>query len=233
MQFAKQNGIKEVSTLTHGKKLLGNFLEKLIDAGIDWITVSADGMGEDYNKVRYPLKWEDTISRLKEIKELKEKLGLKKPVVKVQSVWPSIKNYPEEFYKELKPYTDLVAYNPLIDYLRKDSESQIEYIENFSCPQLYQRVVVGSDGKVMLCSMDEEGDHIVGDANLQTIYEIWHGEKMSKAREMHSKKNGFKDIEICKRCCIPRKMEQNETAKIEDREISIYNYTNRAQKVGQ
>lgn len=232
VQFAKDNGIKEVSTLTHGKKLSGNFLQKLIDAGIDWITVSVDGMGEDYNKVRFPLKWEDTISRLKEIKELKDKLGLQKPVIKVQAVWPSIKKYPDEFYRELKPYTDLVAYNPLIDYLRNDTEDKIEYLENFSCPQLYQRVVVGSDGNVMLCSMDEEGDHIIGNANLQTIHEIWHGEKMNKAREAHSKKDGFKDIEICKRCCIPRKMEFNEKAIVEDREIQIQNYTNRAQEVG-
>ena len=232
VQFAKENGIKEVSTLTHGKKLTGDFLKKLVDAGIDWITVSADGMKEDYNKVRHPLKWEDTVGRLKEIKELKDSLGIKKPVIKVQSVWPAIKNYPDEFYKELMPYTDLIAYNPLIDYLRNDSQDQIEYIENFSCSQLYQRVVVGSDGRVMLCSMDEEGDHIIGDVSKESIHQIWHGEKMNNARKEHLKKDGFKNIEICKRCPIPRKMEINEKASINGREIQIKNYTNRVQEVG-
>ena len=58
-------------------------------------------------------------------------------------------------------------------------------------------------------------------------------EKMSKAREMHSKKMDLKISRYVKDVVYPEKMEQNETAKIEDREISIYNYTNRAQKVGQ
>ncbi len=56
-----------------------------------------------------------------EIKELKEKLNLNKPVIKVQAVWPSIRKYPTKFYNALLPYTDLIAFNPLLDYLRKDS----------------------------------------------------------------------------------------------------------------
>ena len=74
-------------------------------------------------------------------------------------------------------------------------------------------MVVGSDGKVMLCSMDEEGDHIVGDANLQTIYEIWHGEKMSKAREMHSKKMDLKISRYVKDVVYPEKWNKTKLQK--------------------
>ena len=63
---------KEVSTLTHGK-MTGKYLDELIDAGIDWITFSVDGMKEDYFEIRRPLTWEGTLGRLKEIKEKKEK----------------------------------------------------------------------------------------------------------------------------------------------------------------
>ena len=49
------------------------YLEKVIDAGIDWITFSIDGMGQDYYEIRRPLTWEGTLSRLKEIKQIKEK----------------------------------------------------------------------------------------------------------------------------------------------------------------
>ena len=98
VKFAKENGIKEVSTLTHGKKLTGNFLRKLVDAGIDWITVSIDGMHEDYNNIR-PLTWEGTLGRLKEIQDLKKQLNKEKPVIKVQGIWPSIRKYPQSTMK--------------------------------------------------------------------------------------------------------------------------------------
>ncbi len=230
VQYAKQNGIKEVSLLTHGKKFTGNFLRQVVEAGIDWITISVDGIGETYNSIRKPLKWEETLGRLKEIKTLKTEMGVLKPVIKVQGIWPAIRENPTAYYNALEPYTDLIAFNPLIDYLRKDAE--IVYEENFACPQLYQRLVVGSDGKVMMCSNDEDALHPVGDAYKQTIHEIWHGDAMNEVRQQHSHPDGFKEIEVCRNCYYPRKAVPDETANVGARKITIENYVNRAQQVG-
>ena len=228
--YAKQKGIREVSTLTHGKKFTGDYLRKAVAAGIDWITISIDGTGETYNRIRHPLTWEATLGRLKEIKELKDQLGTHKPVIKVQGIWPAIRENPTAYYEALEPYTDLIAYNPLIDYLHNDS--QIVYEENFACPQLYQRLVVGSDGKVMMCSNDEDAQHPVGDAYKQTIHEIWHGEAMNNVREIHSRPDGFKELGVCRNCYYPRKAVPDESAEVSGRAIVIENYVNRAQQVG-
>jgi len=230
IKYAKDKGIKEVSTLTHGKKLTGEFLRKTIEAGIDWITISIDGVGETYNKIRFPLKWEDTLGRLKEIKKLKDELGLKKPVIKVQGIWPAIRENPSEYYNSIAPYSDFIAYNPLIDYLRNDSE--ILYEENFSCSQLYQRLVIGSDGRAMMCSNDEDTSHVIGDANKESISQIWHGDKLNKVREIHKLKDGFKDIKVCTACYYPRKTEVDEESSVNNRKIYIENYVNRSQLVG-
>ena len=228
--YAKQKGIKEVSTLTHGKKFSGDFLRKVIDAGIDWITISIDGTGETYNSIRKPLKWEETLGRLKEIKALKNELGVQKPVIKVQGIWPAIRENPTDYYNAIEPYSDLIAYNPLIDYLRHDSE--IIYEENFACPQLYQRLVIGSDGKAMMCSNDEDALSPVGDAYTQSIHEIWHGEPLNHIREVHAKVDGFKDNPVCRACYYPRKAVPDETAVVNDRTVIIENYINRTQNVG-
>jgi radical SAM protein with 4Fe4S-binding SPASM domain len=228
--YAKKKGIKEVSTLTHGKKFTGNYLRSAVEAGIDWITISIDGTGETYNKIRHPLTWETTLGRLKEIKALKDEMGTSKPVIKVQGIWPAIRENPTAYYEALEPYTDLIAYNPLIDYLHNDSE--IVYEENFACPQLYQRLVIGSDGKVMMCSNDEDGQHPVGDAYQQTIHEIWHGDTMNKVRQLHSRADGFKELGVCRNCYYPRKAVPDETANVGDRKITIENYVNRSQQVG-
>jgi len=231
IKYAKDKGIKEVSTLTHGGNLNLEFFKKVVDAGIDWITISIDGINEEYNKIRKPLKFKDTLKRLQDIKKYKDENNLIKPVIKVQGIWPAIRPNPTKYYETIAPLVDLVAYNPLIDYLRKDHE--IVYEENFACPQLYQRVVVGSDGQVMMCSNDEDGEEIIGNAYEESIYNIWHGEKLNKIRDIHNQKDGFKSMKVCKLCYYPRKMIPDEPAKVGNRNIIVENYINRKQEAGE
>ena len=231
ISYAKGKGIKEISFLTNCSKLDLDFFKKIVDAGADWITISIDGTDEEYEKIRKPLKFRDTVKKLQDIKEFREKNNLIKPVIKVQGIWPAIRPNPTKYYEIIASLCDLVAFNPLIDYLRKDKD--IIYEENFSCPQLYQRVVVGSDGKVMMCSNDEDGEVIIGNAYEESIYDIWHGEKLNKIREIHSQKDGFKALDVCKHCYYPRKAVPNERAMVGDREIWIENYINRKQEIGE
>lgn len=231
IKYAKSKGIKEVSFLTNGGKLDLEFFKKLVDAGADWISVSADGLGETYNQIRKPLKFEDTLNNLTEIAKYKKENNLKKPVVKIQTIWPAIREYPEEYYNTFAPITDMVAFNPIIDYLGKDED--IVYENNFSCPQLYERVFIGSNGLAYMCNSDEFGKHSIGNAKEQTIHEIWHGKILNDVRRLHSKKDGFKDLEMCRKCFYPRATEANEKAIVNGREILIENYINRKQKVGE
>lgn len=230
IRYCKEKGINEVSFLTNASKMTKEYFEKVAKAGADWITISIDGVGETYEQVRKPLKFNDTLQKVKDIYYIKCENGWEKPVVKIQGIWPSIKNNPTKYYDTFEPYTDLIAFNPLIDYLGNDED--IVYEENFSCPQLYQRLVVGSNGKTLLCSNDEEGGYILGDANIESIYGIWHGERMERARQLH-RDGAFKNIDVCRKCYVPRKTEENEYARVRDREIVIKNYINRKQVIGE
>jgi len=232
IQYAKEKGIGEVSFLTNGSMLTEEYFEKILKSGIDWITISVDGMEKTYEDIRKPITFEGTLSRIKNIKKIKEKYRKNRPVIKIQSIWPAIRENPEKFYNVFAPYVDLIAFNPLIDYLGNDCESDITYEEKFSCPQLYQRIVIGADGLVMMCSNDEDGTRIVGNANHDSIYEIWHGDKLNKVREAHKKENGFKRIEVCRKCYLPRATEESEIAIVNEREFTIKNYINRKQVVG-
>ncbi len=231
IKYAKEKGIKEISTLTNGSKLDMDFFKQIVEAGIDWITISVDGLNEEYEKIRMPLKFSEILKKISDIAEYKKTNNLHKPVIKIQSIWPSIKNNPEEFYNTFEPITDLIAFNPLIDYLQKDTD--IVYIDNFTCPQQYQRLLIGADGKVMVCSNDEENDCIIGDINFETIYKVWHGEKLIHFRKMQLEENGFMNFSICKKCYIPRKTESSEISQVNGREFHILNYVNRSQNVGE
>ena len=230
IKYAKDKGIKEISTLTHGGFLDEEKFQKLIDLELDWLTISFDGIDEMYEKIRYPLKFDDAVKKIKKFKEMKEKQNKVKPVIKVQTVWPAISDNPETFYKIFNPITDQIASNPLIDYLHKDTD--ILYEENFTCPQLWQRLVIGADGKAQLCANDEFELNIIGDVNKETLYDVWHGNNMTRAREIHLKHQGVNSLSPCKHCYLPRKTKR-ESAKLDKHLIKIDNYVNRKQEIGE
>ena len=230
-RLAKQSGINEVSFLTSGYKLERDYFLELVDAGVDLITVSIDGMGEAYNQIRKPLKFGQTLKKLQNISDYKKANNLEKPVIKIQGVWPAIREHPQEFYNTFAPIVDLIAFNPLIDYLHKDTD--IIYEDNFTCPQHFQRIVIGSNGKAAMCSSDDFMDIDIGDAENETIHEMWHGKKFNRVRALHAKPDGFKDLKPCVNCFYPRKTEADEEAVINGRTVKVENYINRAQIVGQ
>jgi radical SAM protein with 4Fe4S-binding SPASM domain len=231
VRYAKEKGVREVSFLTNGWRLDLDYFVELHNAGADWITVSFDGVDDEYNKIRAPLNYDTMMDRLETIHKYKKKNNIEKPVIKIQGIWPAIRNNPDYYYKKMSAVSNLVAFNPLIDYLGKDKE--IVYEENFSCPQLYQRLFVSSTGDVMMCNSDEYGEEIIGNVHEESIHQIWHGERLEKIRKLHAVTDGFKKLSVCRRCFYPRKTEVNEVAKVGNRTILIENYINRAQEVGE
>ena len=229
IRYAKEHGIGEVSFLTHGGKLTPPFFEQIATAGADWITISVDGVGETYENIRKPLKFQELLSNIKAMKAYKDQHGLRRPVIKIQGIWPAIQSNPQEYYDTFAPYVDLIAFNPLIDYLGNDT--QIEYLDNFTCPQQYQRLVIGADGLVMKCSNDEENREVIGDLKSETVHQVWHGERMNAVREMHKRPRGFMESPVCRKCYLPRQTE-DEQAEIGGRGFTVKNYVFRNQVIG-
>lgn len=230
IRYAKERGIGEVSFLTNGSRMTGDYFRQIMDAGADWITISVDGMDEVYEKIRRPLKFRQTFERIMDAKTIKEKAGLHKPVIKVQSIWPAIRESFEAYYNTFVPYTDLIAFNPLIDYLGNDND--IIYMNDFICPQHYQRLVIGSDGTALMCANDGENKAVIGNANTESIHEIWHGRKLGAMREIHRQHKGFLKIPVCRKCYLPRKTQDSESGTMNGISFVVRNYINRSQEVG-
>lgn len=228
LRYAKQKGIKEVSTLTNGLRLDEEMFKEMMEAGMDWITISFDGLGETYEQIRRPAKYERAVEKIANYAKIKADAGRVKPVIKVQSILPAIEKDPQAFYDVFAPITDMVSANPLIDFLQ--SKKDMPKIENFACPQIYQRLVVGADGLCMMCANDEEGKIIVGDANTQSIHEIWHGKEMSRVREIHRRCAGAKELSACAECYLPLQTYEAEVP-VGDRHVVAEKYVAGKQKV--
>lgn len=200
-RYAKSKGIREVSSLTNGVRIDEAMFTEMMEAGIDWITFSIDGTGKVYEEIRRPSKFDRMVEKLGNFKKIKAAAGRVKPVIKVQSILPAIEKDPQEFYSIFAPIADMVSANPLIDFM--EDKRSLPKIADFTCPQIFQRLVIGADGLCMMCSNDESGDHIVGDVNKQTIHEVWHGAEMAKVRELHKRHQACSKIEACGKCYLP------------------------------
>jgi radical SAM protein with 4Fe4S-binding SPASM domain len=232
MKYAKEVGIPEVSSLTNALTLNEKMMREMIEAPLDWLTISADGVGETYNKIRKPAKFEDLIAKLKLFKKLKEEYKSDKPVIKIQSVWPAIQHNPQEYFDTYRPLVDQVASGQLVDYLGKDGGNQITYKENFTCAALYQRMIIGSDGTALMCHNDLLNDHPIGDVFSSTIKELWTNEKMRAARTSQERCTGVKDYKACQKCYLPRAMEEVEVVAVSGHKVEVNKYKGRAQEVG-
>jgi sulfatase maturation enzyme AslB (radical SAM superfamily) len=228
VRYAKQKGIKEVSTLTNGLRLDEDMFRKMVLAGIDWITISFDGLGETYEQIRRPAKYDRAVEKISHYAKIKQEAGRVKPVIKIQSILPAIEHDPQAFYEVFAPISDMVSANPLIDFMQ--SKRDMPKIENFSCPQIYQRLVVGADGLCLMCANDEEGRIIVGDANKQSIHEIWHGAEMTRVREIHLRCAGVKELIACAECYLPLKTYEADVV-VGDRKVSAEKYVSGTQKI--
>ena len=223
IEYARNAGIKEISSLTHGGMLDETKFRKLIDLKLDWLTISFDGLGEEYNRIRAPNIFEEQVEKIRRFSEIKKELKVVKPLIKIQTISSAIESNAMDFYNVFSDISDQIASNPLIDFSHTVIDDN--YLEHFTCPQPWQRLVVGSDGNAMMCSMDEIGTYIVGNLNDNSIYDVWHGKKMQKAREIHLKELGVKELPPCKWCLYPRKT-NSKNIPVGDRNVSSYNYSN-------
>lgn len=93
------------------------------------------------------------------------------------------------------------CYNP---QGKGEDRARVEWVqrESYCCPQLYQRLVILYNGTVVPCcgAYDESlslGNIFKGDS----LYDIWHGEKLENLRAMHEA-GQYKDIPTCAKCAL-------------------------------
>lgn len=115
-------------------------------------------------------------------------------------------NLPE--YKEMKTEIDNFkkywsTYNVKLQIWDKLNwgvyETRQSKIKRYPCYSLWKYIFVNSDGKVSACCMDWKQDLLIGDANTQTVSDIWKGLQLKELRQKHV--DGAEDIlPICDKC---------------------------------
>jgi len=193
VRYAKDCGIREVWINTNGAALNKKLDRDLINAGVDWITMSFDGLGRMYESIRKPLKYEESLEKLKELRMIRDELHAR-TFLNVQTIWSAIKDNPDEYIGAMKAIVDRVAYNPDMDY--KDFSFVPD--DSFICPRLWQRIAITSSGNYLKCPSDFKMEEVLGNAKDYSVKEAWD---MLQGRQRQLHQTGHKkDSPVCERC---------------------------------
>ena len=195
IRYAKKKGIREVSLLSNGSALTSDFNRELVESGLDYITISVDGLAESYNLLRKPLDFETTVKRINGLYQFKQRNGKGYPKIKVQGIYEYFKNDPHTYYETFSSISDNVSFNLKHDYsLKSKSQERALY-----CPYLWQRITVMADGRVPLCISDWDAEILIGDLNNQSIGDIWKGNKLDQIRRLHTEDQRL-TLSPCRKC---------------------------------
>ena len=182
VSYAKRAGIKDVAFLSNGERLNPELAKDLINAGLDWISISFDGMEDVYNRVRRPAVFKETVEKVKQIRICRDKFRRKKPLIRVQSVRSAIQGRESEFLKLWEGIADRV--NFIADQKRSLEYKDYKHDPSYICPSPWQRMCISWDGRVAQCYGDYMMGNILGDVNVKSIQEIWRDKPFMELRRL-------------------------------------------------
>ena len=183
----KKVGLKAL-LFTNGLLLDPHYSTEIVRAGLDLMQFSVDGTTQEvYELNRAGGKFEKVFQNMKDMVQIveREESGLK---LKWQFIVMRNNEHQIEEAKELAKQIGITL------VLKTFAESKPEwathnpkYRRKLSsivwCSDIYTAIYVYWNGDVVSCCYDLEGNEIVGNAKINTIAEVWNGEKYRLLRK--------------------------------------------------
>ncbi len=218
VRYAKESGhVQYIDTTTNGYLLTPDRIGPILDAGIDRINISVDGMSTEqfwtFTKTHVDFdKFVDNIRRLYERK------GDCEICIKIPGDILSEADK-KNFYATFGDIADRVFienFAPCWPTFDIEDRLGIEITEGIYgntiadikvCPYTFYSMAVNTDGTVSLCFLDWARKLVIGDTRTNSVKEIWESEPLRQHRISHLQ-GRRKDDPTCAACgqlshCLP------------------------------
>jgi len=200
-----------VELVTNGSALTTARAQRLMDSGVDLITVSVNASNEDtYNKVMIGLSWKQVMNNLENL----AKTDLAKVNIYLRFVSEQKNNKELNSFRKRWKHFNLFMFDinnragtvrdydkmvmnrgRLINWLKRIGGSRVYPL----CPYVFSMAHILQNGDMPMCSNDWHNREVMGNVKTQTIREIYNSERMKEIRElMHQGR--YEEIEACRNC---------------------------------
>lgn len=207
--YARDAEITEsLEIVTNGSLLTPEFSDKLINAGLNWLRVSIQGVADEQYK---------TVSAVEQsVDKLVENLtyffnNKKNTKVYIKTIDIALSETDrEQFNRLFEPISDILAIENLtpatehIDYTKISSKDLTATQDGVAvsnaevCSQPFYMMQINPDGYVVPCCAMETAT-VLGDVSKERLLDIWHGKKLNEFQCLMLKKEKFKN-NTCANC---------------------------------
>ena len=111
LKYARDKGILEITSLTHGQLIDEKMAKKIVEAEPSWISFSIDGLDEKYNEIRTPANklndksynaFEKVSESIRLLVKYKKLLKKTRPSIRTNSIFPAIQNDPDAYQSYMR-----------------------------------------------------------------------------------------------------------------------------------
>lgn len=199
IRYAKKKGIPLVSVTTNFTSIKDAEIERLVVDGLDSLHISFEGLSrEGYQEIRGTDSYEKVLRNMERLDHFKTTHHSEKPWVSLTYVRTDETDAEiETFWETWTKRVNSIHISPQFDYIGRapirarqetpNSEGILERDPNnrLPCRQLWLRLVVLSNGEMVPCSQNIDGELSLGNIRDMTIAEAWQGQRMMDLRAQH------------------------------------------------
>jgi sulfatase maturation enzyme AslB (radical SAM superfamily) len=214
IKYSKQHNIAKRTIVTsNGTLIKSKKYQDIIDSRLDFLRVSIYGGNEASHKknTQNSISLAKIKDNIQGLKHYRDQVGSKTPYIYLKMIESSDAQENDSFLDYFDEVGDEVCLEPVMNW-NNPVEGNLAGVEgevllgrnSFSmkkevCPFPFYTFVIHSDMRVSVCCVDWDKQTIIGDLRLNTLEEIWYGEKL---REFQMKHLAHKRHELngCKNC---------------------------------
>lgn len=217
-RYLKDNGFRGTGFATNGSLLTEKRSDELIKAGLDTIIISLDGVTkETHERIRKGLNYNKIVENVLSFIDIRNDYaasGKKATRVMIRFIMQPLNKHEWDDYQLFwkthinKNLKDEIVFFPIHNWggqLDAEERMRLTYgngREIFDCEDMYERMIIFSDGEVSHCDADYNGFFEHGNVFNEHFLKIYNNNIFNKYRTFM--KNGkICELEHCSNCTIP------------------------------
>lgn len=199
LHYITEAGILDLKINTNATRLTEEIMHDILSSGVSEVVFSVDAATKKtYEEIRRGGIFEEVVNNIRKFHEVREKhYPNSSTVTRVSGVKVHDDQNAEQMSNFWSDMVDEVAIKSAIP--RWDTYNNKTMDPGKPCSQLWKQMYVWYDGTVNPCDFDYKSYLKAGNANINSLKEIWQSDAFNKLRENHINGNRSRHMP-CDRC---------------------------------